>query len=342
MQNPDNQERVRKTWQLFRNFGLDAIPIMRLRESLLQDSQLTLNFLVLIVSSCLIATFGLLLNSAAVIIGAMIIAPLMMPLRGFSFATLEGDLILLRNSFLSVAAGTILGVGCSWLAGTIISLPEFGEQVLARTQPNLIDLLIAIVAGGVSGYAKIRPSIGDALPGTAIAVALMPPLCVVGLTLSQGELELSWGAFLLYITNLIGINLACLIVYVISGYARSNELGRSLSWGFSLVLIALLAVPLGISFLQLIQQAHAKESVREILVTRPIVDREDVEVINSVIDWKTKPPRIKVIVRATAPITPEEVELVENLVNSELDRPFKIMFDVTQSNLVQAPNIPSN
>ncbi|NET53351.1 MAG: DUF389 domain-containing protein, partial [Merismopedia sp. SIO2A8] len=111
---------MRKTWRLFRNFGLDAIPIMRLRESLLQDSQLNLNYIVLIVSSCLIATFGLLLNSTAVIIGAMIIAPLMMPLRGFSFATLEGDSVLLRSSFLSIAVGTLMGVACSWLVGTVI------------------------------------------------------------------------------------------------------------------------------------------------------------------------------------------------------------------------------
>ncbi|MGQ4647994.1 DUF389 domain-containing protein [Lyngbya aestuarii] len=339
MQNQNNQERVRKTWKLFRNFGLDAIPIMRLRESLLQDSQLTINYLVLIISSCLIATFGLLINSAAVIIGAMIIAPLMLPLRGFSFAALEGDRILLRSSFLSIFIGTLLGIACSWLVGTVIGLPEFGEQVLARTQPNLIDLLIAVVAGGISGYAKIRPSIGDALPGTAIAVALMPPLCVVGLTLSQGELNSSWGAFLLYLTNLIGINLACLIVYVLSGYARSNELGRSLSWGVSIILIALLAAPLGISFWQLIQQAQAKESVQRILVTRPLVDREDIEVINSVIDWKTKPPRIKVVVRSIDPITPAEVEVVEGLVNNELGREFKMVFDVTPSQRIEAPRV---
>ncbi|MCA1991720.1 MAG: DUF389 domain-containing protein [Coleofasciculus sp. S288] len=115
MQNQNQMpKRVQKTWRLFRNAGLRAIPILQLRESLLQDSKLTLNYIVLIVSSCLIATFGLLVNSAAVIIGAMIIAPLMMPLRGLSFATLEGDGKLLRNSFLSIAIGTLLGVTCSW------------------------------------------------------------------------------------------------------------------------------------------------------------------------------------------------------------------------------------
>ncbi len=206
---------MRRIWKLFRIFGLGAIPILQLRESLIRDSKLTQSYLVLIISSCLIATFGLVINSSAVIIGAMIIAPLMLPLRGLSFAALEGDLTLLRSSFTAIALGSIIAVGTSCLVGLAINLPSVGSEVASRTQPNMIDLLIALVAGGISGYAKIRPAIGDAIPGTAIAVALMPPLCVVGLTLSQAEWQLAQGATLLYLTNLIGISFACLIVYVL-------------------------------------------------------------------------------------------------------------------------------
>ena len=205
---------MRRNWQLLRNFGLEAIPILKIRESLVKDSQLDQNYFILILSSCLIATFGLLINSAAVIVGAMIIAPLMLPLRGLSFATLEGDIQLLRSSLSAIALGTIIAVGCSWLVGLVIGLPQFGSEIWSRTQPTLIDLLIAIVAGGISGYAKIRPAMSDAIPGTAISVALMPPLCVIGLTLSQGQWEAALGASLLYLTNLIGINLACIAVYV--------------------------------------------------------------------------------------------------------------------------------
>lgn len=96
----------------------------------------------LIVSSCLIASFGLILNSAPVIIGAMIIAPLMMPLSGFALAALEGDLKLLRRSFTSVIFGTLIGIFCSWVVGTIINIYEFGNQILSRTKPNIIDLLV--------------------------------------------------------------------------------------------------------------------------------------------------------------------------------------------------------
>ncbi len=325
-----------RTWQLLKNFGFDAIPILKLRESLLQDSKCDQNYLVLIISSCLIATLGLLINSAAVIIGAMIIAPLMLPLRGLSFATLEGDLRLLRRSLLSITLGTLIAIICSWLVGLAINLPELGSEILARTQPTLIDLLIAIVAGGISGYAKIRPSIGDAIPGTAIAVALMPPLCVVGLSLSQGEWLAAKGAALLYLTNLIGINLACLAVYVLSGYARSNELGRNLSWGFSIALIVMLAIPLGISFWQLVSQAKVNQSVKSILLTSSLNNRQDIEVLNLKVNWAAKPPSIMMNVRAVNPITSQEVAKVEELLREELHQPFVVVFDVTPSQQVRS------
>lgn len=327
---------MRRTWQLFKSFGLGALPILKLRESLLKESRLTQNYLVLTISSCLIATFGLLIDSAAVIIGAMIIAPLMLPLRGFSFATLEGDVKLLGNSFTSITVGTLLAVISSWMVGLVISLPGFGDEVLSRTQPTLIDLLIAAIAGGISGYAKIRPAVGDALPGTAIAVALMPPLCVIGLALSQGEWEAAQGASLLYLTNLIGINLACLSVYVLGGYAGSNELSRTLSWGVSVALIALLAVPLGISFWQLLSQAQVNDSIQKILVTRAIADRQDVEVLNSKVNWKTKPPSVLLSIQIRDPVTPEEVAVVEQLLKNELGQPFKVVFYVTPSRLVES------
>ena len=323
-----------RTWRMFRNFGLDAIPILKLRESLIQDAKLDQNYLVLIASSCLIATFGLLINSTAVIIGAMLIAPLMLPLRGLSFGTLEGDIQLLRSSFLSIAVGTFIAILCSSLVGGIIGVPEFGSEILARTQPTLIDLLIAIVAGGISGYAKIRPSIGDAIPGTAIAVALMPPLCVVGLCLSQGNLTAAWGATLLYLTNLIGINLACLVVYFLGGYTRSNELARNLSWGVSIFLITLLIIPLGISFWQLTSKAQVNESLQKILVTRSLINRQDVEVVDLDVNWQTQPPSVQLNVKAANPITPQEVAVIEDLLRSELNKPFVVMFDVTSSQQV--------
>lgn len=309
---------------------LNTVPILKLRASLLEDSQLSINFLVLLTGSCLIATFGLIVNSAAVIIGAMLIAPLMQPLRGFAFASIEGDRELLKISTGSIVIGTLVGVTMSWLAGMLLGIPEFGSEVLARTQPTLIDLTIAVVAGAISSFAKVRPEIGDALPGTAIAVALMPPLCVVGLTLSQGQWEYSSGAFLLYFTNLIGISLACTVVYVLAGYTRRNkQFSRTLSWSVSTVLILLLVVPLGVSSLDLIRQSRLNYSMRTILSSSPLLARQDVELIETRILWETS--QIELLVRASGLITPEEVVVIEDAVATQIGQPFDISFNVAQT-----------
>ncbi|WP_204104589.1 MULTISPECIES: DUF389 domain-containing protein [Spirulina sp. CCY15215] len=330
---------MQKIWQTIKKNGLGAIPILKLRQSLLEESKLTQHYLVLIVASCLIATLGLLINSTAVIIGAMIVAPLMLPIRGFSFATLEGDLELLRVSSLAIIFGTILSLFISWMVGDIVGLPEFGSEVISRTQPTLIDLSIAVVAGAVGGYAKIRPSIGDTIPGVAISVALMPPLCVVGLSLSQGDISASSGAMLLYITNLIGINLACLGVYVITGYAHNSELSRTLSWGVSIFLFLLLAIPLGISFWQLSGKTRANKSLKRILVSDAFLNRPDIKLTRSQVDWKTNPPSITLTVQVREDIRPEEVREAEKLLQDEMGQPFTVIFDVTLSHLVKSsPN----
>jgi uncharacterized hydrophobic protein (TIGR00271 family) len=329
-----------KVYKLIKDFGLEAIPLLKLRESLLNDAKFTQNYLVLTISSCLIATLGLLINSAAVIIGAMIIAPLMLPLRGMPFATLEGDLKLLRLSFTSIFAATLMSILFSGLVGLIIRIPEFGSEILSRTQPTLLDLLIAIAAGGVSGYAKIRPQVGDAIPGTAIAVALMPPLCVIGIALSQGEWDAASGSSLLYLTNLIGINLACLGVYVLAGYARSSELARTISWGVSIFLITLLTIPLGISFFQLVNHAQVNNSIREILVTRSLIDRPDIEVDKISINWQTTTPEVLVVARTPNQIRPEEVAIVEQFLKKELDLSLKVIFDVTPARLIESNQSP--
>ncbi|NEP61848.1 MAG: DUF389 domain-containing protein [Symploca sp. SIO2G7] len=323
----------------FQRFGariqswLARVPILKLRASLIEDSQLTLNFLVLLIGSCLIATLGLIINSTAVIIGAMIIAPLMMPLRGFAFAAIEGDRELLNISAASIVIGTLVGISMSWLAGTFMGIPEFGSEVLARTQPTLIDLAIALVAGAISSYAKIRPELGDALPGTAIAVALMPPLCVVGLTLSQGQWVYSGGAFLLYLTNLLGISFACTIVYVVAGYTRGdNQFSRTLSWGVSAALMLLLFVPLGVSSLDLVRKSRLNYSMRKILSSSSLLVRRDVELLETRILWNSS--EIELVVQTTQPITSQEVGLIEQAVATELGQPFTVFFNVVEATRV--------
>lgn len=308
-------------------FAQHASPeaIEKMRVDLTEDSQLNLNFMVLTITACLIATFGLLSNSAAVIIGAMIVAPLMMPLRALAFGALEGDATLFRSSLISLGSATLISLSLAIFLGRLTGFPEFGSEVLARTEPTLIDLGIAVVAGGLSGFAKVRPKVSDALAGTAIAVALMPPLCVVGLSISQGLWENSWGAFLLYFTNLLGITLACMIVFILAGYTKPN---RALK--IALALTAILVIPLGFSFVQLLRQAQLKHTLKTVLLRETVTVGEQVQLIQTRVNWRTNPPTVHLMVRAQKPVTPRQVELVEQFISRKMGQAFRLVFEVLQ------------
>ena len=306
----------------------------RLRDDLFTDSCLSLNYLVLAVCACAIATFGLLTNSAAVIIGAMIVAPLMMPLRGMAFGAIQGDFLLFRHSIAAVVVGAGLSVVLAALTQAIVNLPEsgFAAEILNRTQPNLADLAIAIIAGIVSGFAKVRPRISDALAGTAISVALMPPLCVTGIFLTVGNFDASRGAFLLYATNLLGITLACTLVFAINGFHVSfHRTSRALAVGS--VLTLLVAVPLFRSFTGLLSQARLRDNLRHVLERETVTVGQQVNLRTMRVDWNAKPHRVVLEVDARELVTPEQVSAVEAFLQRRLGlaaKKFELEFQVNQ------------
>ncbi|MEG4491612.1 DUF389 domain-containing protein [Microcoleus sp. D3_18_C4] len=293
----------------------------------MEESTLDINYLVLILGSCIIATFGLLSNSAAVIIGAMIIAPLMLPIRGLAFGAVEGNVLLFRKSLIALSVGTLLAIFLACFLGALIQIPDFGSEVLARSKPTLLDLGIAIAAGGISGYAKVQPKVSATLAGTAIAVALMPPICVIGLGLSQANWSLSLGASLLYLTNLLGITLSCMLTSLIAGYTPLHRARKALFW--ALALTAILVIPLGVSFSELIEQAQLEVSLKRALLNRTITFQR-VELIKTDTNWLTKPPEVRLIVRSSEALTPKQVQLLEAFVEKEMGQKFTLIFQVSQ------------
>ncbi len=309
-----------------------------LRDDLLKDSQLNINFIFLTVSACIIATLGLLMNSTAVIIGAMIVAPLMMPLRGLALGTLDADIQLLRQSFTTLGLGTLVAILISGIVGQIFAVPatSFNSEIMARTQPNLADLGVALAAGGVSGFAKIRPSIADAVAGTAISVALMPPLCVVGIALSQQDWSSSGGAFLLYLTNFLGITLACLLVFIWGGYGvNPRKMRRALVWLVGLT--SLLVVPLLFSLINLIRYEQLEGLIRESLRRQTITFGQASELIDLEVQWSlpwsSKPAELTLTVRAIPdrePLTARQVQKVEEFLERRFGQKFRITVLITE------------
>ncbi len=318
---------IRNRFHNFQNRRLPTQEIEEIRKALLEESTTDNIYLVLIVGSCIIATLGLLSNSTAVIIGAMIVAPLMLPIRGIAFAALEGNVVLFRKGFTAILIGTILATALAWLVGLLVGLPQFGSEIISRSRPTLLDLGIAVAAGGISGFAKVQPKISGSLAGTAIAVALMPPVCVVGLGLSQGDWSLSLGATLLYLTNLLGITLSCMFAFLLSGCTSFKRARKALGW--TLAFTAILFIPLGIGFFQLVRQARLETSLKQALLNRTITFQR-VVLLGSDVNWLSNPPQVRLSVRTQEPITPTQVRLLEEFLAKEMSQPFTLIFEVGQ------------
>ena len=326
--------------------------LRRLHRSHMRDACLDEVFIVLSVGASLIATLGLLANSAAVVIGAMVVAPWIMPLRAAAFAILLGEVQLLGRSLRTLMVGVVSTTLLSLVLGYLADLPRFGTEVLTRTTPNLLDLGIALVAGGLATYAKLRSDAVSSLAGTAIAVALVPPVCVMGLLLSQQQWNEAVGAGLLFATNLLGILTGGLVLMAWKDPEFRQVFRRSHLSAASFTLTGLLLVPLGSSFLNLLDRAQ-KDSTRDMVqetiegfLTRETLtfgDRETVDVERVDIAWNQNPPVIRVIVRVSDPALPsfKQVSAVQEEINRRQAIRFRLVVQRTAVDVVgpeEAPN----
>ncbi|WNM26650.1 TIGR00341 family protein [Demequina capsici] len=180
-------------------------------------------FWLLLLLASAIATAGVVADSTATVIGAMIVAPLMRPIQGTMLATVLGDHRNLLRSVALMLAGAAAAVAVGFVLGLLVVQPVVAEtnaQVAGRVSPGLVDLFAALAVGAVGSVALIRSDISDTLPGVAIAISLVPPLVVVGLTLESGEPAQALGALLLFLTNVAAILATGALVMGIFGYSR--------------------------------------------------------------------------------------------------------------------------
>ena len=307
--------------------------VRELIAALQEEADLDLNYVVLIFGSCAIATFGLLANSVAVIIGAMIVAPLMLPIRSTAFGILEGELKLVKTGVVSLVMGIAIAIWLSCGLGMMARIPDYGSEVWARSSPNLLDLGVAIVAGGISGFAKVQPKLSSALAGTAIAVALMPPLCVVGLGLALAQnsmdkgLALSQGAGLLFLTNLLGITLSCMVAFFLAGYTPLIQAQRGI--GAAAILTGFLVLPLSVSFFNLVRQTQLEATLRQELEENTATFKE-AKITDIQTNWVTDPPEVRLEVSTAQPLAPNQVRLLEEFIIRKMRQPFILVVEMTQ------------
>ena len=209
-------------------------------------------FIVLMVLSTLLATTGLFQSSAPVIIGAMILAPLMSPIVSLSMGVVRGDSFFITNSLKTLALGVFTALLFSSLYTSFMPLNVLTDEMRGRLNPNILDLMVAIISGIAGAYANAKSEIAKSLAGVAIAVALVPPLSVAGIGLGWGDFSVFYGSFLLFLTNLIGITLAAAITFMVLGYAPIHRAKKGII--YTAIVLAIVTVPLVISFSKAITQ----------------------------------------------------------------------------------------
>jgi uncharacterized hydrophobic protein (TIGR00271 family) len=209
-------------------------------------------FSMLIALSAAIAAFGLLSDSAAVVIGAMLVAPLMTPITAAAAAMVTARNTKLWRALAVVALGTALAIAVGWLTsliagGAVVDVRDLPDEVRARTFPTLLDLGVAISAGAAAGYILPRRSAVGALPGVGIAVALVPPLATVGIAAELGLPTEARNAFLLFVTNLAAIVFAAGVALLLTGFRPGQfEGARALRTRLviTILAVAIVAIPL--------------------------------------------------------------------------------------------------
>jgi len=254
---------VRDTWQAL----TDALPVLtpeereEVRVTIREGASSRADFFVMIGLAAVLAALGLLLNSPAVIIGAMLVAPLMSAIVGLGLGMVEGDTHLLGAAAWASFRGMALAIVVGALLGLVIPDASATPEVMARARPSVLDLGVALASGAAGAYALCRKGVSAGLAGVAIAAALVPPLATVGIGVALGSGAIAGGALLLFLTNLIAIAAAGGLVFLVLGFApsasqkeRRNVLRRGLAGAVALLVVV--TVILGIL------TAHALQSVR--------------------------------------------------------------------------------
>ena len=252
--------------------------MLRMREQLLFDgadaSRKLSRFWTLLVLAAVIASAGVVADSTATVIGAMIVAPLMTPILGLVLSIVAADGRNALRSLALILAGAALVVIVGYLVAMLVPydvVASNSSQVAGRIHPRLVDLAAALATGAVGSFALVRSDVSDTLPGVAIAISLVPPLAVVGITLEAGARAQAGGALLLFLTNVGAILLSGLVVMALYRVRRTalgvdadTGLGHGASVLIVVAMVAVLVVPLASTSALLTREARTTSQVTEV------------------------------------------------------------------------------
>jgi uncharacterized hydrophobic protein (TIGR00271 family) len=296
---------------------------VKTRELVVSGASMSAPYFLMNAAATLIAGYGLLADSVAVVIGAMLIAMLYGPILGLGFAMATADTRLLARSLAAEITGAAwvlsLGLALGLMHGEIL----IGEQILARTAPNLLDLMIALVGGAAGAYATISTRISGAVVGVAIATALCPPLTACGILIAHGQIGLAGGAFLLFFTNLMAIAVGAMVVFLLAGYrAVFSGDGGHVPWtarGVSLGALIALAAYLGHNLNAAVDDSTLRNRAHEAL-TRAAQAFPGARIVEIRLRQEGGKTGAFAVIRSAAPLSTAQVGVLDDALDRAVGR----------------------
>lgn len=182
-------------------------------KSLIDESTPDFDFFLLIILAVLMATFGLIENNAAVVIGSMLIAPILFPVLSLGLSIVMSDMSLIGRATGTLGKALLLGVFTAFAASLLFGNGAVTDEIILRAEPTLLSIAIAIVAGFAVSYTAARPNLSSSLVGIAVSVALIPPIAVIGIGLAFAKVEIVAGALAFLLVNVAGIIFASMLVF---------------------------------------------------------------------------------------------------------------------------------
>jgi uncharacterized hydrophobic protein (TIGR00271 family) len=310
---------------LVTTFGIQRTEGRRaaIRESVTSGATLNGSYLAMNLAATLIAGFGLLENSPAVIIGAMLIAMLFGPIVGIAMALAEADLLLLRRSLISELAGAACVLAVGLVIGISTRNLTIGSEILSRTSPSLLDLLIGLVGGLAGGLTFVSTGLGAVVVGVAIATALVPPLTTCGILLARQLPNAAAGAFLLFLANFAAIAFGAFVTFRLAGHRPPAAYGVVKAFLPRLVFVALLLVlafhlngTLRRASARAILQGNLQKALATGVARIPGARLAHVTLVPQ--QGKTD---VWVVVRTPQPVSPEQVGRLNDLVDRVVGHP---------------------
>ncbi|MDF1498344.1 MAG: DUF389 domain-containing protein [Patescibacteria group bacterium] len=229
------------------------------------------DFFVLTIFAGIIITLGLVVNSSAVVIGGMLLAPLVWPMLSLSMAIVRGKPRLIRDSVFTLFRSTALIFVIALFLG--ILSPDYalqGGEFLTRTSPTIFELFIALAAGFIGAFVIAYPKIGASIAGVVIAAAIVPPIAVMGISVSHGNLVMAGGAFILFMSNLIAVTFASSILFLIARFkgpsSEKGQVQRKSNIRWALILLFMMMIPLFLITSDVIKEGNQQNMVREVVM----------------------------------------------------------------------------